>query len=138
MNRVIKFRGKRLDNGEWAYGFYNIYLLAKADDRGYDELPVIYNDRCPDFGGGSWRNVSKETVGQFTGLTDVNGREIYEGDIVCLYHEEHCTYKGIVRYQCGQFLAYKNDGLQTPLGLKPWIIVGNIHENPEMLEGGEG
>lgn len=135
MNRVIKFRGKAIEPSlGWIYG--DLIQLSEV-------LPVIQRYEGQMLVGGeeykrfSQDKVHPETVGQFTGLTDVNGREIYEGDIVCLYHEGHCTYKGIVRYQCGQFLAYKNDGLHTPLGLKPWIIVGNIHENPEMLEGGE-
>lgn len=148
MNRVIKFRGKRLDNGEWAYGFYNIYLLAKADDRGYDELPVIYNDRCPDFGGGSWRNVSKETVGQYTGLNDINGHEIYEGDIVkiktlqgivtwhpngyfCI-HTYKCDISEVSYTAIGDMVDYFHKDLYDD-GLE---VIGNIFDNPELLEGG--
>lgn len=67
MNREIKFRGKRLDNGEWMYGD----LLHLVDGM------YISNDH-----GSNMARVYPGTVGQYTGLKDKNGKEIYEGDIL--------------------------------------------------------
>ncbi|WP_290083926.1 YopX family protein, partial [Paramuribaculum intestinale] len=75
MNRTIKFRGKRLDNGEWVYGDLE-YNRAKniARIHTYDEDGEYLIQH----------SVDPATVGQFTGLLNKNGKEIYEGDILML------------------------------------------------------
>lgn len=122
MNRTIKFRGKSLYNDEWVYG----YLLERS---GKTE---IYNVN-PD-GSLFWANVYPKTVGQFTGLCDRNGREIYEGDIL---REGKKVFVEVV-YDAPQFCYKDNDfGYKFLNHPENFEVVGNIHDNPELLKGGK-
>ncbi|WP_290095122.1 YopX family protein [Paramuribaculum intestinale] len=132
MNRTIKFRGKRLDNGEWVYGDLE-YNRAKniARIHTYDEDGEYLIQH----------SVDPATVGQFTGLLDKNGKEIYEGDILMLGSSD----AGICEVKwnesqlafCIRFYYERNLGTR-PLGAwardgKNIAILGNIHDNPELL-----
>ena len=125
--REIIFRGKRIDNGEWAYGYYTEWSAGATGS-------VIETDDYD-------HSVDPETVGQYTGLQDKNGKEIYEGDIVrrtCdLIGAEHDGLTGIVIYECAMFMLESFDG-KDGRGLWDDVqeleVLGNIYEFPELCE----
>ena len=127
--REILFRGKRIDNGEWVYGAYMVH-----DHDG----PIILNQNLED-GTLQGYDVIPETVGQDTGLKDKNGKEIYEGDIIektyYSYHQPECSELFEIKYEGLSFHFEHIKGSTFHLPFTEDIeIIGNIHENPELLE----
>ena len=129
MNREIKFRGKRVDNDEWTYGY-----LVFSEDYMFDyscriDIPYIIpidNFNLKDYG--EYR-VDESTIGQYTGLKDKNGIEIYEGDIFHL-GDPNITYT--VVYFDTAFRG-KQNGSSSYVGLEGWKdcieVIGNIYES---------
>ena len=136
--REVLFRGKQTDNGEWIEGAYSPFHLNFGEREEKPHIIIISDDEDID---GLWCEVIPETVGQYTGLTDKNGRKIFEGDIV-EGNSEYFTYThpyGKVVYDGGQYLISFDDVLEDIECLGAWAndveIIGNIYDNPELLEG---
>lgn len=130
--REIKFRGKRWDNSEWVYG-----NLKRVDRTLFSQPPTPIYLIVPFEPSERNFRVEDSTVGQYTGLKDTNGVEIYEGDIC------HCPdgeYSGVVRISpYGALLVFCDGGDEHLAEYCPddICVIGNIHDNPELLEGGE-
>lgn len=133
--REILFCGKRTDNGQWAEGFLVKHPSAvQIGDCSPWYISVPPKD--PEDNGGLW-NVTAETVGQFTGLTDKNGKKIFEGDIVRYMNKE--TMVVVWNNDSASFaIAYSAinfNYIATILSAHIYLeVIGNIHDNPELLE----
>lgn len=140
MAREILFRGKRMDNGEWVEGYYtcigdkfHYILVGKLDiANGYPNFEHYW--------------VNSETVGQYTGLTDKNSKKIFEGDIVktkkygkIIGHSNVNDYDifKIVYVPAMFILENHHRGFNLVGNGEDYEVIGNIHDNPELLEAQE-
>lgn len=123
--REILFRGKRLGNGEWAYGFLVKMFGAYHIIDKYDENTAY--------------EVIPETVGQYTGLKDKNGKRIFEGDIVRCGTGRICKVTFFISPGVSGFDLVPIGGFDAPPPHN-WSlfadteVIGNVHDNPELLE----
>lgn len=123
--REILFRGKRLDNGEWVEGYY-LHLGPVANGRAYMIPPyasALYT-----------YEVDPATVGLFTGLLDKAGRRIFEGDIVSFGANVYVV-KYIEKYS--RFAGTMPGIVFSGFPLANSVVIGNIHDTPGLLEGGQ-
>lgn len=121
MKREIKFRGKRIDNKKWVYGFL-------ADEDYINDIDSIDLSSI---------EVDIDTVGQFTGLFDKNGKEIYEGDIIkgfditieVWYSEDRACF-------IAEMKEPQNDVVDILGGYdtQRMEIIGNIYDNPDLIK----
>lgn len=142
--REILFRGKRIDSNGWVYGH------PVADIYGAKYPIIIHSSEYNDGNNVDidYDFVISETVGQYTGLTDKNGKKIFEGDII----KSHGNDSYVIKY--GEYIPrnyclaryydkptigfYAYDGercFQLSTNSRCYEVIGNIHDNPELAEG---
>ena len=129
--RNILFRGKRLDNGEWVEGWYQPEI--KCSDGHLYGVSLCY--KAPD---GYLEDVEviPETIGQFTGLCDKNGKKIFEGDIV-VFDSGMFGVEFMESRMGFCFSGLHGRGCVPGFTMAYWEqveVIGNIHDNPELLE----
>ena len=123
--RIIKFRGKRLDNSEWVVGD----LARGVSDKDY----AISTNSIGLF------EVDPSTIGQFTGLTDKNGKLIWEGDIVSFFIGGFYYTRTVYLSKSGAWcvdipsIDSTHDVAIFLFSIENLEVIGNIHDNPEML-----
>lgn len=150
MDRQIKFRGKRLENGnpteEWVYGSLRCYYGGIDSDSlfKHDPDPEMYSVgiRACEIFDPKTRNtyaVNPGTVGQFTGLRDKNGIEIYDGDIISLRdYVAEVRWNNNISTFCIRF-SFESESDVKPLGSwingrRSCIVIGNVFDNLELLD----
>lgn len=158
--REILFRGKRADNGEWVEGFlvkkidplFSVeswfILVQKYDTSCIDGKPTILESLM------TWYKVSPETVSESTSLSDKNSKKIFEGDIIHSVYANCRINEHIekVVFHDGRFMAENVEGgffakisgkdspkhlsQDTSVYMIECEVIGNIHDNPELLKEG--
>ena len=148
--REILFRGKHIATGAWEYGFY----VHIPNMRGEDKHLIQTLDEDGDMG--LIHSVNPATVGQCTGLTDKNGKRIFEGDILQFGGRRLMVWwngeafqwqaKTVAGYDYIPYEVSDTDWTNVDLGViyseipilgkMTTEVIGNIHDHPELLEGG--
>ena len=127
------FRGKRTDNGEWVYGD----LVRDNIGGSYvfpNDAPGLYREY----------KVNPETVGEYTGLNDKKGNKVFEGDIIALNPRRFANKRVFYYTRCSGFHLTESMDEPKPCDINPifsddcgkYEVIGNIHDNPELLKGG--
>ena len=136
MKREILFRGKLEYNGKWIYG--DLLQYENGDVAIFGEKLSSFGCECTEM---SKRDrVIPDTIGQYTGLKDKNGNKIFEGDIVIIGEKlktKVVYYDGAFRMQ-SEFSPTPTDTTDMGYMMREFSVrvIGNIHDNPELLKGG--
>lgn len=133
MQREIKFRGQRVNTKEWVYGYYVVnddkesFIITEF----YSWETICSDCAMPQFDS---YQVIPETVGEYIGLPDKNGKEIYEGDIIHI-GDKNIPY--IVEWHDNGFMG-KAVRASDRIGLTYWNdrieVIGNIYEKQQLLK----
>ena len=133
--REIEFRGKRVDTGEWVYGAFVPDALETPDN---DLITWGFIRRYNrDIGKMETIEVARESVGQYAGLRDKNGKKIFEGDIVRDKKGRHLEVFWKEIGTGGWWFCYNQDGDRyhvDAIHLDYLEVIGNIHDSPSLLE----
>ena len=136
--REIKFRGKRITDGEWLYGYYFV-------NRG--KHFIVTDGLAP--AGNTFKDyeIDPMTIGQYTGIKDARGADIYDGDIIECISSNHIPIRHFIRFcdERGYYAQYDNSNWTGELNecgpiYQHYIdecgkyVIGNIHDNPELLK----
>lgn len=145
MNEIIKFRAKRIDNGRWAYGYFvKTPITAEFNDADGSFFDTGVGRYCI-IQEGVAHEIDIETLGQFTGLTDHKGQEIYKGDLLrwTEWEQELTEKPDVFDVRWAKFGwvvdCYRSGKLLNPIGdpirdTDQFEVIGNIYENSELLK----
>ena len=127
--REILFRGKRKDNDKWVVGHYGEYCSGK------ENVPCISIPK-ETISGSVCYEVILKTVGQYTGLTDNNGKNVFEHDIVKAYDPlDEIFFIGVVKYFDGSFYICNTDFCSDYRWMDYDVeVIGNVFDNPELTK----
>ena len=148
--REIKFRGKNLNTKEWVYGGEWVKSMTISYGTIKRKMSKVFFEINP----GKWVGIIPNTIGQFTGLKDKNGKEIYEGDLIKapsgrIYAVIFSTWKHEEKREFPKVIdLYEHTGWCISLdGVNPCelldsevcqgSIIGNVYDNPELMKGAE-
>ena len=145
--REILFRGKRMDNGEWAEGYLYEHEPALVGISSENDAPKQSKWFIAKTGFADWNmprpvefvEIDPSTVGQYTGLTDKNDKKIFEGDIMA-FTAYGFDYVGTVEFADGSFSVmceHTSPFLDQAVSKHGAYIIGNMHDNPQLLKGAE-
>ena len=130
MDRVIKFRWKSKESKNGKFSFCELKVKNGA----------LYFSSNPNSNGMFFlaQDVSEDSVGQFTGLKDIDGKEIYEDDIIQNDAHPDIIERVFMYGDCWSVGFYPDEAnpLAWTLENAPFKVIGNIHDNPKLLEGG--
>lgn len=136
--REILFRGKKVHSDKWLYG-----VPVKGTEKDVNEMIMIasvFDQEGYCCRGCNLDPVIPETIGQFTGLTDKNGKKIFEGDILEITERGVTARGGVVRFEYGYAGGWvvcdpQKETSHCTLSLRKDVeVIGNIHDNPELIE----
>jgi uncharacterized phage protein (TIGR01671 family) len=147
--REIKFRGKRINDKEWVEGFVSVHTIC--GEKTY--LATVINVKPQKIYDVESHEVDPATVGQYTGLKDKNGVKIYEGDIVSgtalsrnrtgviVWIDELAGF-GVRYAERNDPTAWQESSILKNIATHNYsnfcaVVIGNIHDNPDLLEGGK-
>lgn len=129
--REILFRGKSENTDMWVYGKLFESVASSFIIRNNNIIDLV--------------QVNQDTIGQYTGIKDINGVKIYEGDILKCLDTDGDNYLSLVRYDDGAFTIdvnycdydYTAIGWALSVDVDDVEVIGNVHDNPELLKGDE-